>query len=311
MTQVQTLSTGLTEAQKASCSWAFSGVYDKPEPLSGTFAILKYGGVGGSHFVQSIAGALIFNADYTPIVHFPLRASMWPLVINNKAIEPNPQAPTDISRALLVDLKFEKLLDRVGQLVDLAKSGKPRPTAIVFDTVDATLELIKKYLCEQLGVDVFSDAPFKAWNALSNQFWDRLYWPLKWAGYSIGFVIQLYDEPVQVTGVDGKATMKIAPNSSVLSDKFFKRLRDACNVVGKIERYEDQQAGKVVNGTYVAGPLVRGRKLVFADKLLGDLVKARTGLPDTIDITGNDPFKKYATAYMAAANIDVENAKNL
>lgn len=307
MPEPQTLSSGPTEAQKAACSWAFAGVYEDPQPLVGTIGILKYGGNGGSHFVQSIPGALIFNIDHTPVVHFPLRASMWPLVINNRVIEPNPQAPTDLSRALSVDLTFEKVLDKIDLLVKAAREGKPRPTGIVFDTVDALIELIKKYLCEKAGVDVFSDAPFKAWNALHNQFWDRVYWPLKWAGYAIVLVVQLYDEPIQVTGADGKATTKIVPNSSILSDKFFKRIKDACNVVGKIERHEEEK-GSLVNGKWETKP-VRGRRMIFADKLLGDLVKARTGLPDVLDISGPDPYQKYATAYLAAANSDIENAK--
>ncbi len=316
MSQAQTLSSGLTEAQKGSLSWAFTGVSVPSDPLSGTMGILKYAGAGGSHFAQSIPGALILNADHTPVVHHPLRAHMWPLVVNNAALEPDPRYPGDLAKAKHVKMVWDKyegdepqgVMSKVELLVKLAAENKPRPTVVVIDTVDSIVDQIMPWLTHKFGKEDFSDLGQTGWVQRQNQFWDRLYWPLKWAGYPIIMLIQIYDEPITVAGPNGQGQVtKFIPNTSLLSEKLAKRLRDACNVVCKIEKYTE--SGHMKDGRWVKEERT-GWQMIFRDPAIPDL-KTRPGLPDKLDITGPDSFKKYATAYTAAAYKDVENGKSL
>lgn len=318
----QTLSSGLTSAQKLGLTLGFSDeASGKPEPLAGTIGLLKYGGAGGSHFSQSIPGAFILNADHTPVVHNPLRATMWPFVLNNRALEPDPAYPGDISKARNIKMVWDKpfseagdnmgVMGKVAQLVELAAQNKPRPTAVVIDTVDAMVDCIQPWLAQRFNKAEFADLGETGWTRRISQFFDRLYWPLRWAGYPIILIIQIYDEPITVPGPGGQGhATKIIPNTPLLSEKFAKRLRDICNVVAKIEPYEEA-GGEMVNGKWINAKK-RGWRMVFRDPVMENVdsnervLKARVGLPDWIDITGNDPWQKYATAFEAAANRTAE-----
>jgi hypothetical protein len=319
---VQTLSSGLTTAQKYGVGWAYTGAVPPADPLSGVTGIIKYGGSGGSYFVQSIPGALILNADLTPAVHHPLRASMWPLVLGNKAVEMDPNAPGDFSRAREVRVEWDNMsqndstpagiMEKVGLLVELAKAKAPRPSAVVIDTVETVLSCIQPWIGAKFGKD-FLDLGEAGWMRRKAQFWDRLFWPLRYAGYPIILVMQLYSDAKEVLGPDGRGRVtKDYPNTPKMSVSFSKELRDACNVVAKVESYE-RATGRLIAipGGGNKGEVLQCYRMVFRRQDLGDLVKCRVGLPDEIDITGADPWNKYATAYTAAAKSDIDKANSL
>lgn len=291
----QSLSSGFTLLQKQSLTWAFSGAVPNNEPLSGTTGILKYGGRGGSYFTQSIPNSLTFNLDHTPAVHNPLRTMMWPLILNNTALEMNPEHPGNLSKAIPIKLTAEKLFEKVSLLVDMAEKNLPRPGVIIVDTVETLLSLIESFIATRFKKDDFLDLGEAGWVRRAQTFWDAFYWPLKHAGYSIVLVIQLYDEPKDVLAPDGRSRVsKVYPNTSLVSDKFFKRLRDACNIVAKIETTEETSVD-IVAGKPVSQKTQKWH-MIFRDPVLGDLVKSRENIPDRIDITGLDPYAKFAAA---------------
>jgi hypothetical protein len=292
--------------------WGFTGSNAPPEALSGVIGILKYGGAGGSHFVQSIPDSLILNFDLTPTVHHPQRAMIWPYVFNNQTLEPDPDYPGNLAKAKSVKMVWDNfdpgtteprgVMAKVAALVEAARENKPRPKAVVFDTVDMAFQMIMPCLTARFGKKEFSDIGEAGWTRRNLQFWDRLFWPLKWAGYTIVLVMQIYDEPKEVTAPDGKGRItKEYPNTPLLPERTFKMLVDACNVCGKIEAYD------MVSSTppYTKKP---GRKMIFRSDAMVGKVKARAGLPDSIDISGQDPWKKFATAWDLAAKSDIEKA---
>lgn len=303
----QTLSAGTLPAERAALlPWTFGDVRTPEDPIAGAMAIVKRSGAGGSYFVQSIPNSVILNTDLTTVVHRPLRASIWPLVVNGVCLEPNPAAPGDISKANTINVTWKNVVEKVDYLVKLAERGAPRPKVVSLDTLDSTLLLIQSWIANQSGVACFADLDLRAWNQAYSQFWDRLFWPLRKAGYSVVIVVQLFDEPVRVKDPVQGFTTVIRENSPLVSDKFFKHIAIQCSTVGLIEIYEGT-AGQVVleNGkpTYKPGPLQKRRRMVFYGRNLGDIVKKRAELPDEIDITGPDPYLAFENAWKKAYEV--------
>lgn len=307
----QTLSTGLTTVQKYELDWAVGGQSVPSEPLSGTFAILKQRGAGGSHFFQSIPGALTLNFDPTPIVHHPHRGFIWPFCINNTLLEMDPRYPGDLGKAKPVSMTWESVIAKKQMLVDMAKAGRGRPSAVLIDTFDSCLDLIKKYITSANKVDVFGDLGIRGWELAYREFWDNLYWPLLWAGYPIGIGIQIYNEPVYQSGMSQGPPPTPRPNWPLISEKAMAYLCARCNMVGRIERYE--KAGEVTTlpgGQKKYGTGGLARRIVFYDPACTDM-KVRGGVPTTLELPAHDPWKTYATAFAEAAKRDIESATTL
>lgn len=184
--QVQVTAVGATLSNRWGRLRSFTGGSMTTPLTQSSGVFLGQPDSGKSSLIQSCPTGEIMNLDLTtaPAV---LRAGLWPGVRNGQAVgdDGNPMI-----------LSWQKILDRVALLVDMARLNEPRPTTVFFDTMGSAIRLAKQWSIElALHNDTVSKDGRAMWDRVHESI-IKVHTDLRNAGYGVFWNIHIVNAKI-------------------------------------------------------------------------------------------------------------------
>lgn len=257
-------------------------------------------GEGKTTFIQSCPTGYVINLDNsTTSPH--LRGMVWPGI--NKQGQPYDQNG-------VVTMSWEKLLQTTNALIALAKEGKPHPSPVFFDSLDAVLPLLQDYMIRKENVENWQDLDGRRMYGIAYDRIVRLFNELLNVGIGVWLIGHVVNAKIQI----GDDKYVIRPELTI-GDGLWRRMSWALEMVCGIEQMDRTSATEVImpDTTKPDGTVRKGRTktvtetkkaycFVTDSSRYAELMKRRVNIPGEIEIPYQDAWPIVSKAYIDAAN---------
>lgn len=231
---------------------------------------------GKSFIAQSNPDAYIVNCDESTVVYSGSEATMFPV--------PGPDGRAVGNDGAPIILSWEHLEEKRALLVELAKSGAPRPKTVVIDTLSSMMRLLKPWAVKKLNKREWGEVDGRA--AYDLMFETFIEWiaSVKRAGYGVCVLVHMSRKYVPVA-----ENLNVEEWRINISDGFYSRLFPMFNVVVPITtewetRETVEQQRTTIGGKETVIPKkrsIKARKFIatFSNPKLEGIAKVRTLRP--------------------------------
>lgn len=186
-------------------------------------------GEGKSSLLQSCSDAFIVNTDLSSTSCPDPKAFIWP------SLNEGGQ-PVESDGAVVSDFTWEEAMERINIVRDMAREGvEGAPRMVVIDTIDTAIRLVMDKVVADHGKTEWEDlfGP-SAWAAVYDEFLDLAFDNRK-AGLGTAFVAHLTTKVL--TEGEGRSQKKVVlENVPRITDNFWGRLNDICEICGVVEQ---------------------------------------------------------------------------
>lgn len=257
-------------------------------------------GEGKTTFIQSCPTGYVINLDNSTTSP-NIRGMVWPGI--NAQGQPYDQDG-------VVVMTWEKLLQITNTLIALAKDGKPHPTPVFFDSMDAVLPLMQDYLLRQKDEEYWQDLDGRRMYGIAYDRIVRLFHDLLNVGIGVWLIGHVVNAKIQI----GEDKYVIRPELTI-GDGLWRRISWALEMVCGIEQIERSTTSEVTlpdtqkaDGTVRKGRTKRLTEtkiqycFVTDSSRYAELMKARISIPGEIVIPHKDAWPIVSDAYIKAAN---------
>lgn len=304
------MTTHQTTSHQPVKPWGF-GIRDRQMtyPLERCFGLVcGEQGVGKSFIFQKNPRAAIFNMDVSGTVS-TLQAEMWPGVAD--ASSPHPGQPID-SSGRSIRITWEEIEKQQQMLVSLAKSNQPRPTLVVFDTLEPLVAHLKDFIARDLKRDAFETIDSKlSWGRLQAALFP-FFQELRDVGYGVWVIAHTFQRVVKLSDTLSVERVSLAAAPSIV-DYIYRTVEMVIPIKAspdfheekKITRHQVAGLGAVDEETLVKTPIIK-RVAAFDDPTVFGLRRTRTMRPmKSVRLDGiDDPWAAIEAEYNAANSVD-------
>jgi len=305
MTLTQELAVGTTIDQRFS-KLGSRGVRFHPALTQCVSAWCGTSGEGKSSLLQSCPDAFILNTDLSSTSNPDPHAFIWPCI--NEAGQ-----PTEADGSVIPDLTWGDCLERVEIVRDMNRNKvEGAPKLVVLDTIDTAVRLAMAHEVKSLGKTSWDElyGP-AAWAAVHDQFVNLAH-DNKRVGVGTAFILHLTTKTIS-EGEGHKAKKIILEDVPRLTDNFWGKLNDICEIVGIVEQGTTTRAVKKIRTNASTGEPILNPKtgqplettetiqiprvIVSFEPRYKEVAKRRSGIATSIEIPPRDGWAVLEEAY--------------
>jgi len=257
-------------------------------------------GEGKTTFIQSCPTGFTFNLDGSSTSPH-VRGMVWPGIDRKGQL---------IDKNGRVELTWDKVKEVVRDIVELAKSGKPYPTPVFFDSLDALLPLIQDHLIRENNVEYWQDLDGRRMYGIAYDRIVRMFKDLLKVGVGVWAIGHVINAKIAI----GEDKYAIRPELTI-GEGLWKRMEWALEMICGIERVERNVTKRVKKGgskkpdgslrpEREVEEVVKEVKYILAtdDSEYKELMKKRVALPGEIELPYEDGWNLVSSMHAAVAH---------